>query len=298
MVAFIDAHREVHGVESICTLLPIAPSTYFRHKAQQADPGRRSARARRDDELRVIIRRIWTEQFQVYGPRKVWRQMGREGLRVARCRVRRLMREMGLAGAVRGRAWVTTTQSEADAPRPADLVERDFTATRPNQLWVSDFTYVATWRGFVYVAFVIDVFARRIVGWRASASLRTDLALDALEQAIYDRCDTDTGDLVHHSDRGTQYLSIRYTERLADAGIELSVGSRGDAYDNALAETVIGLFKTEVIRRRGPWRSVETVEFATLAWVDWFNTRRLLEPIGYIPPAEYEARYYAQAAVA
>ena len=298
MVAFIDAHREVHGVESICTLLPIAPSTYFRHKAQQADPDRRSARARRDDELRAIVRRIWAEHFQVYGPRKVWRQMGREGLRVARCRVRRLMREMGLAGAVRGRAWVTTTQSQTDAQRPADLVERNFTATRPNQLWVSDFTYVATWRGFVYVAFVIDVFARRIVGWRASASLRTDLALDALEQAIYDRCDDDTGDLVHHSDRGTQYLSIRYTERLADAGIELSVGSRGDAYDNALAETVIGLFKTEVIRRRGPWRSLETVEFATLEWVDWFNTRRLLEPIGYIPPAEYEARYYQQAAVA
>jgi transposase InsO family protein len=298
MVGFIDAHREVHGVESICTLLPIAPSTYFRHKAQQADPGRRAARARRDDELRAIIRRIWTEQFQVYGPRKVWRQMGREGLRAARCRVRRLMREMGLAGAVRGRAWVTTTQSPTEAPRPADLVERQFTATRPNQLWVSDFTYVATWRGFVYVAFVIDVFARRIVGWRASNSLRTDLALDALEQAIYDRCDDDTGDLVHHSDRGTQYLSIRYTERLADAGIELSVGSRGDAYDNALAETVIGLFKTEVIRRRGPWRSLEAVEFATLEWVDWFNHRRLLEPIGYVPPAEYEARYYEQAAVA
>jgi len=298
MVAFIDAHREVHGVESICTLLPIAPSTYFRHKAQHADPGRRSARAQRDDVLRAIIRRIWTENFQVYGPRQVWRQMGREGLRAARCRVRRLMREMGLAGAVRGRAWVTTTQAQLDAPSPTDLVERQFTAMRPNQLWVSDFTYVATWRGFVYVAFVIDVFARRIVGWRASASLRTDLALDALEQAIYDRCDTNTGDLVHHSDRGTQYLSIRYTERLADAGIELSVGSRGDAYDNALAETVIGLFKTEVIRRRGPWRSLETVEFATLEWVDWFNTRRLLEPIGYIPPAEYEARYYQQAAVA
>jgi putative transposase len=298
MVAFINAHRDVHGVESICSMLPIAPSTYFRHQAQHADPGRRSVRARRDDELRAIIRRIWTEQFQVYGPRKVWRQMGREGLRVARCRVRRLMRAMGLAGAVRGRAWVTTTRSQTDAQRPADLVERNFTATRPNQLWVSDFTYVATWRGFVYVAFVIDVFARRIVGWRASASLRTDLALDALEQAIYDRCDTDTGDLVHHSDRGTQYLSIRYTERLADAGIELSVGSRGDAYDNALAETVIGLFKTEVIRRRGPWRSLETVEFATLEWVDWFNNRRLLEPIGYIPPAEYEARYYEQAAVA
>jgi transposase InsO family protein len=298
MVAFIDAHRAVHGVESICTQLPIAPSTYCRHKAPHTDPDRRSARARRDDELRAIIRRIWTEHFQVYGPRKVWRQMGREGLRVARCRVRRLMREMGLAGAVRGRAWVTTTQAQPDAPRPADLVDRQFTATRPNQLWVSDFTYVATWRGFVYVAFVIDVFARRIVGWRASNSLRTDLALDALEQAIYDRCDTDTGDLVHHSDRGTQYLSIRYTERLADAGIELSVGSRGDAYDNALAETVIGLFKTEVIRRRGPWRSLESVEFATLAWVDWFNTRRLLEPIGYIPPAESEARYYEQAAVA
>jgi putative transposase len=298
MVAFIDAHRDVQGVESICTLLPIAPSTYFRHKAQHADPDRRSARARRDDVLRAIIRRIWTENVQVYGPRKVWRQMGREGLRAARCRVRRLMREMGLAGAVRGRAWVTTTQAQIAAPSPTDLVERQFTATRPNQLWVSDFTYVATWRGFVSVAFVIDVFARRIVGWRASASLRTDLAVDALEQAIYDRCDTNTGDLVHHRDRGTQYLSIRYTERLADAGIELSVGSRGDAYDNALAETVIGLFKTEVIRRRGPWRSLETVEFATLEWVDWFNTRRLLEPIGYIPPAEYEARYYEQAAVA
>lgn len=298
MVAFIDAHRDVHGVESICTLLPIAPSTYFRHKAQHANPDRRSARARRDDELCVIILRIWTENHQVYGPRKVWRQMGREGLREARCRVRRLMRAMGIAGAVRGRAWMTTTQSSPEADRPRDLVDRNFTATRPNQLWVSDFTYVATWRGFVYVAFVIDVFARRIVGWRASASLRTDLALDALEQAIYDRCDTDTGDLVHHSDRGTQYLSIRYTERLADAGIELSVGSRGDAYDNALAETVIGLFKTEVIRRCGPWRSLEAVEFATLDWVDWFNHRRLLEPIGYIPPAEYEARYYQQAAVA
>jgi transposase InsO family protein len=298
MVAFIDAHREVHGVESICTLLPIAPSTYFRHKAQHADPSRRSARAQRDDELRVIIFRIWNENHQVYGPRKVWRQMGREGLREARCRVRRLMRAMGIAGAVRGRAWITTTQSSPETDRPRDLVDRHFTATRPNQLWVSDFTYIATWRGFVYVAFVIDVFARRIVGWRASASLRTDLALDALEQAIYDRCDTHTGDLVHHSDRGTQYLSIRYTERLADAGIELSVGSRGDAYDNALAETVIGLFKTEVIRRCGPWRSLEAVEFATLEWVDWFNHRRLLEPIGYVPPAEYEARYYEQAAVA
>jgi len=208
------------------------------------------------------------------------------------------MRTLGLAGAVRGRAWVITTQADGAADRPLDLVERHFVATRPNQLWVSDFTYVATWRGFVYVAFVIDVVARRIVGWRVSNSLRTDFVLDALEQAIYDRCTDVGGDLVHHSDRGTQYLSMRYTERLADAGIELSVGSRGDAFDNALAETVIGLFKTEVIRRRGPWRSLDAVEFATLEWVDWFNHRRLLEPIGYVPPAEREERYYAQAEVA
>jgi len=208
------------------------------------------------------------------------------------------MRAMGLVGAVRGRAWITTTQTDDSAGRPADRVERQFVATRPNQLWVSDFTYVATWQGFVYVAFVIDVFARRIVGWRVSHSLRTDFVLDALEQAIYDRRRADSGDLVHHSDRGTQYLSMRYTDRLADAGIALSVGSRGDAYDNALAESVIGLFKTEVIRRQGPWRTLEAVEFATLAWVDWFNMRRLLEPIGYVPPAEYEAQYYQQAAVA
>jgi putative transposase len=298
MVAFIDQQRETCGVESICTVLPIAPSTYFRRKAQQRDPARRSARAQRDEVLKAIIRRIWTEQQQVYGARKVWKQMGREGLREARCRVRRLMRELGLVGAVRGRAWMTTTQSDPTAARPSDLVDRRFTATRPNQLWVADFTYVATWRGFVYVAFVLDVFARRIVGWRVSSSLRTDFVLDALEQAIYERCGDDIGDLVHHSDRGSQYVSMRYTERLADAGIEPSIGSRGDSYDNALAESVIGLFKTEVIRRKGPWRSVEAVEFATLDWVDWFNTRRLLEPIGYMPPAEFEARYYEQAAVA
>jgi putative transposase len=293
MVAFIDAQRDAYGVEPICRVLPIAPSTYFRRKSHHTDPSRRSARAKRDDELRAIIRRIWTEHHQVYGPRKVWRQMGRENLRVARCRVRRLMREMGLTGAVRGRAWVTTTQvSPGATERPADLVDRQFTATRPNQLWVADLTYVATWRGFVYVAFVIDIFARRIVGWRVSSSLATDVVLDALDQAIYDRCSADTGDLVHHSDRGTQYVSMRYTERLADAGIEPSVGSRGDSYDNALAESVIGLFKTEVIRRKGPWRHLEAVEFATLDWVDWFNHRRLLEPIGYVPPAEYEARYY------
>jgi putative transposase len=297
MVAFIDDHRECFGVEPICAVLPIAPSTYFRHKLERRDPTRRSARAQRDDVLRAIIRRIYTEHRSVYGPRKVWKQMGREGLREARCRVRRLMRAMGFSGAVRGRAW-TVTHASADADRPLDLVDRHFTATRPNQLWVSDFTYVATWRGFVYVAFVIDVFARRIVGWRVSSSLATDFVLDALEQAIYDRCGGAVEGLVHHSDRGTQYLSMRYTDRLADAGIAPSVGSRGDSYDNALAESIIGLFKTEVIRRLGPWRHLEAVEFATLDWVDWFNHRRLLEPIGYVPPAEYEARYEEQATVA
>jgi putative transposase len=298
MVAFIDHHRKTYGVEPICRVLPIAPSTYFRHKAEQRDPSKRSARAQHDEVLRAIIRRIWEANLRVYGPRKVWKQMGREGLHAARCRVRRLMREMGLAGAVRGRAWTTTTEAQPNAERPTDLVDRHFTATRPNQLWVADFTYVATWRGFVYVAFVIDVFARRLVGWRVSSSLRTDFVLDALDQAIYERCGEDIGDLIHHSDRGSQYLAMRYTERLADAGIEPSIGSRGDAYDNALAESVIGLFKTEVIRLKGPWRHLEAVEFATLDWVDWFNHRRLLEPIGDIPPAEYEARYYDQAKVA
>ena len=298
MVAFIDDHRTAYGVEPICRVLPIAPSTYFRRKAEQRDPTQRSPRAQRDEILRAIIRRIWDEHHRVYGPRKVWKQMGREGLHEARCRVRRLMREMGLAGAVRGRAWTTTTDAAPSADQPRDLVDRHFTATRPNQLWVADFTYVATWRGFVYVAFVIDIFARRIVGWRVSSSLRTDFVLDALDQAIYERCGEDLGDLIHHSDRGSQYLAMRYTDRLTDAGIEPSVGSRGDAYDNALAESVIGLFKTEVIRLKGPWRHLEAVEFATLDWVDWFNHRRLLEPIGDMPPAEYEARYYEQAAVA
>jgi transposase InsO family protein len=294
MVAFIDHHRGTYGVEPICAVLPIAPSTYFLRKAQQQEAAKRSARARRDEELRREIRRVWTEHQQVYGPRKVWRQLRREGIRAARCTVERLMREMGLRGAVRGRAWKITTQSDPAATRPTDLVDRQFTATRPNQLWVADFTYVATWRGFVYVAFVIDVFARRIVGWRVSASLRTDFVLDALEQAIYDRRRAGVEDLIHHSDRGSQYLAMRYTDRLAEAGIEPSVGSRGDSYDNALAESIIGLYKTEVIQRKGPWRHLEGVEFATLDWVDWFNTRRLLEPIGYVPPAEYEARYYEQ----
>jgi len=230
----------------------------------------------------------------VYGPRQVWRQLRRDGVRIARCTVERLTHAMGLRGVSRGRAWVITTRADAAVDRPADLVDRQFAATQPNQLWVADFTYVATWRGFVYVAFVIDVFARRIVGWRVSASLATDWVLDALEQAIYDRRGAGVEDLVHHSDRGTQYLSMRYTERLAEAGIAPSVDSRGDSYDNALAESIIGLFKTEVIQRKGPWRHLEAVEFATLTWVDWFNTRRLLEPIGYVPPAEYEARYYEQ----
>ncbi len=298
MIGFIDDHRATYGVEPICAVLPIAPSTYFRHRAQQADVTKQSARARRDDILKVEIRRVWDANDQAYGPRKVWRQFRRDKIRVARCTVGRLMREMGLQGVMRGRAWVTTTQSQPALDRPADLVDRDFTATRPNQLWVSDFTYVATWAGFVYVAFVIDVFARCIVGWRVSSSLRTDFVLEALEQAIHARGGSAPAGLVHHSDQGTQYLSMRYTDRLADAGIAPSVGSRGDAYDNALAESVIGLFKAEVIRRRGPWRNLEAVEFATLTWIEWFNMRRLLEPIGYVPPAEFEARYYEQAAVA
>ena len=289
MVSFIDEHRGTYGVEPICAVLPIAPSTYYEQKARQADPERLPARAQRDAMLTREIRRVWDENFQVYGIRKVWWQLNREKIRVARCTVARLMRAMGLQGAVRGRT-TTTTVPDDGAVRPLDLVNRAFTASRPNELWVADLTYVATWQGFVYVAFVIDVFSRMIVGWCASRSLRTDLALDALEQALWARPDTDQ--LVHHSDRGSQYLSIRYTERLAEAGIEPSVGSVGDSYDNALAESVIGLYKTELIRRRGPWRNLDGVEFGTLEWVDWFNHRRLLEPIGNIPPAEFEQDYY------
>lgn len=289
MVAFIDTERETYGVEPMCAVLPIAPATYFRHQAYQVHPDRRCRRAQRDAWLRTQIQRVWDEHFAGYGPRKVWQQRRREGVAVARCTVERLMRQMGLHGAVRGRTC-TTTHADDGAARPADLGKREFVATRPNQLWVADLTYVATWRGFVYVAFVIDVFARRIVGWRVSNSLRTDLALDALEQALYARPTSD--ELVHHSDRGSQYLSIRYTARLAEAGVEPSVGSVGDSFDNALAESVIGLYKTEVIRRLGPWRHLEAVEFATLEWVDWFNHRRLLTPIGHVPPAEFEQQYY------
>jgi transposase InsO family protein len=289
MVAFIDDHRCDYGVEPICDVLPIAPSTYHEHRARRDDPSRRPARAKRDEELRQEIRRVWDESFKLYGVQKVWRQLKREGFEVARCTVERLMRAMGLQGVVRGKKFRTTIPDE-EAARPADLVNREFTATAPNQLWVADLTYVATWAGFVYVAFVIDAFSRSIVGWRVSSSLRTDLVLDALEQALYARPDADG--LVHHSDRGVQYLSIRYTERLAEAGIESSVGSVGDSYDNALAESVIGLFKTEVIRRRGPWRGIDPVEYATLEWVDWFNNRRLLGSIGHVPPAELEEAYY------
>ena len=291
MVSFIDENRESYGVEPICEVLPIAPSTYYAHKRWERDPESRSSRAQRDEQLQAQIRQVWEQNFQLYGIRKVWKQLNREGVGVARCTVARHMGEIGLRGAVRGRRFKTTVTDEM-ADRPLDLVEREFQGSRPNELCVSDLTYVATWRGFVYVAFVIDVFSRRIVGWRVSSSLRSDLALDALEQAICERQDDAAEALVHHSDRGVQYLSIRYTERLAEAGIEPSVGSRGDSYDNALAESVIGLFKTEVIRRRGPWRSLEDVEFATLEWVWWFNYHRLLEPIGYIPPVEHEEAYY------
>ncbi|GJE62688.1 IS3 family transposase ISMex33 [Methylobacterium trifolii] len=296
MIAFIDDHRAVNGVEPICRVLSIAPSTYHAHAARRADPGKLPARARSDAALMVEIQRVFEANFHVYGVRKVWRQLGREGIVVARCTVARLMRAMGLKGVVRGKP-VRTTIPDPAASCPLDRVNRQFKAPRPNALWVSDFTYVATWSGFVYVAFVIDVFARRIVGWRVSRTAHATFVLDALEQALHERRPHQGGGLVHHSDRGSQYLSIRYTERLAEAGVEPSVGSVGDSYDNALAETINGLFKAEVIHRRGPWRSVEDVEFATLEWVDWFNTRRLLEPIGNIPPAEAEARYYAQAEV-
>ncbi|MGH7927887.1 MAG: IS3 family transposase [Candidatus Binatia bacterium] len=293
MVTYIDGHKERFGIEPICAVLPIAPSTYYANKAQHRDPDRRSARAIRDDELKLDIQRVWDDNFRVYGVRKVWRQLKREGFHVARCTVARLMRDLGLRGVVRGRK-VKTTVPDALLDRPLDRVKRQFNAFRPNALWVADLTYVATWRGFVYVAFVIDAFARRIVGWRVSSSLRTGLALDALEQALYDRQKSETEELVHHSDRGVQYLSIRYAERLQEAGIEPSVGSVGDSYDNALAETINGLYKTEVIRQQGPWRNIEDVEFATLTWVDWFNNRRLFEPIGNVPPREKEIEYYQQ----
>ncbi|MBX4899533.1 MULTISPECIES: IS3 family transposase [Rhizobium] len=292
MISFIDEHRGVFGVEPICRLLPIAPSTYYEVVAKRTDVGRLSARARRDIAMKIEIRRVFNENFQVYGVRKVWRQLQREGFDIARCTVARLMRAMGLQGIIRGKP-IRTTISDKAAPCPLDRVNRQFFAPAPNMLWLSDFTYVATWQGFVYVAFVIDAFARRIVGWRASRTAHSGFVLDALDQALHDRRPIHRGGLIHHSDRGVQSVSIRYSERLAEAGIEPSVGSVGDSYDNALAETINGLYKAEVIHRRGPWRNFEAVEFDTLEWVVWFNNRRLLEPIGNIPPAEAEERYYA-----
>src|SRR5690554_6668152 len=292
MIAFIDDHRDAYGVEPICRVLPIAPSTYYLHAARRADPSRLSARAKRDAVLKVEVRRVFNENFGVYGVRKVWRQMKREGFDIARCTVARLMKSMGLEGVIRGKP-VRTTISDKAAPCPLDKVNRQFQAPAPNRLWVSDFTFVSTWKGFVYVAFVIDAYARRIVGWRVSRTAHACFVLDALEQALHDRRPVHGGGLVHHSDRGSQYVSIRYSDRLAEAGIEPSVGSVGDSYDNALAETINGLYKAEVIHRQKSWYSIEAVELATLEWVDWFNNRRLLEPIGNIPPAEAEERYYA-----
>jgi len=291
MVAFIDQHRAEYGVEPICEQLPIAPATYYEQKEREAQPEREPPRLRRDAEISGEIRRVYDDNFQVYGARKVWRQLGRDGIAVARCTVERLMRSLGLQGVVRG-GKRRTTISRDQTDYPEDLVKRQFNATRPNELWVADFTYVATWTGFVYVAFVIDVFSRRIIGWRVARSMHTDLVLDALEQALWSR--SGASGVVHHSDRGSQYLSIRYTECLKEAGVEPSVGSVGDSYDNALAESVIGLYKTEVIHRRSPWRHLDDVEYATLDWVDWFNNRRLLEPIGNVPPAEFELMYYRQ----
>ena len=294
MVTFIDDYRSEYGVEPICRVLPIAPSTYYARKAIEADPTRRSRRAQRDAWLREEIRRVWMQNFQVYGVEKVYKQLNREGFGVARCTVARLMRDLGLRGAVRGRLFKVTTHAVDGAERPLDLVNRDFAASRPNELWVSDLTYVRIGPRFAYVAFVVDAFSRRIVGWQISNSLRSDLALDALEQAISERLGEEGERLVHHSDRGVQYLSIRYTERLVLAGIEPSVGSRGDSYDNALAETIIGLYKAELVYPRRPWSRLEDIELSTLEWVWWFNNHRLFGPLDHVPPAEYEEQYHSR----
>ena len=295
MYGLVDEHRGTFGVEPICAVVQIAPSAYRRHAARQRDRSLLSARARRDDALMPKVEAVWNANLRVYGADKVWKQMNREGDTVARCTVERLMRRLGLRGVKRGKV-VRTTISDTKVVCPLDKVNRQFRAQRPNQLWVSDFTYVSTWQGWLYVAFVVDVFARRIVGWRTSSSMTTDFVLDALEQALYARQPERDSSLVHHSDRGSQYVSIRYSERLTEAGVEPSVGSKGDSYDNALAETINGLYKAELIHRRAPWKTKEAVELATLQWVSWFNNQRLLEPIGYIPPAEAEANYYRQLA--
>ena len=292
MINFIDSHREQHGVEPICQQLPLSVSTYYWHKEREIHPEKIAKRSKRDQQLIPEIQRVWDENQQVYGAYKVWRQLQRENITVARCTVERLMKQIGIQGVSRAAASTYTTISDASQDKPQDKVNRQFVADRPNQLWVADLTYVATWSGFVYVAFIIDVYSRYIVGWRVSQSLETSLALDALEQAIWLR--KPDRKLVHHSDHGVQYLSIRYTERLAEAEIDASVGSVGDSYDNAMAETINGLYKTEVIYHKGPWKGIDDVEYATLTWVDWFNNRRLLRPIGDRPPAEFEKLYYQQ----
>lgn len=289
MVSFIDEHRAEYGVEPICRVLPIAPSTYYEHRRRRLDPDSRPERLKADELLMAQVERVWRKNRGLYGARKVWRQLLREKVVVARCTVERLMQTLGLQGVVRGKKPKTTVPSDR-AERPGDLVKRQFVADGPNQLWVADITYVPTWVGFVYAAFVIDVYSRAIVGWRVANSLHTDLALDALEQAVFAREWAEK--LVHHSDRGAQYLSIRYTERLAEAGIEGSVGRVGDSYDNALAESVMGLYKTELIRCSGPWRGLEPVEHATLEWVHWYNTQRLHGQLGYVPPVEFEAAFF------
>jgi putative transposase len=291
MITFIDDHRVDFGVGSICKTLPVAPSSYYAHLAIKRDPMRSSVRARQDATNSVEIRRVHSESRGRYGARKVWRHLRRENKNIARCTVERLMKVMKLHGVVRGKQ-VITTNPDATQPCPDDKVNRQFVAQSPNQLWVSDFTYVSTWQGMVYVAFVIDVFSRRIVGWRVSTSMTTVFVLDALNQAICQRSPEKGGGLIHHSDRGSQYLSIKYTERLTDAGIDPSVGTVGDSYDNALAESVIGLFKTEVTKLLGPWKSMGQLEWETLKWVDWYNTKRLHSAIGYITPHEAEEMFY------
>jgi putative transposase len=300
MIGFIDGHKGRRsgglrwGIEPICAVLPIAPSTY--HAAQQRPP---SARALRGAELRPEVLRVWEQNLSVYGADKVWDQLNKEGIRVARCTVERLMRDMGLQGCRRGRVWVRTTQGDEALDRPADLVERQFRAPAPNRLWLADLTYVKTHAGWVYVAFIVDVFSRMVVGWQASRSLRSDLAIDALEMAVHNRGRTDSLEgLIHHSDRGVQYLSLRYSDRLAANDIVASVGSKGDSYDNALVESFNGLYKWELIYPQGPWSGLDDVEWATLTYVDWFNNRRLHGEItdgpGYTTPAAYEAAYYRQ----
>ncbi|EIH0407382.1 TPA: IS3 family transposase [Escherichia coli] len=287
MMPLLDKLREQYGVGPLCSELHIAPSTYYHCQQQRHHPDKRSARAQRDDWLKKEIQRVYDENHKVYGVRKVWRQLLREGIRVARCTVARLMAVMGLAGVLRGKKVRTTISRKAVAA--GDRVNRQFVAERPDQLWVADFTYVSTWRGFVYVAFIIDVFAGYIVGWRVSSSMETTLVLDALEQALWARRPSGT---IHHSDKGSQYVSLAYTQRLKEAGLLASTGSTGDSYDNAMAESINGLYKAEVIHRKS-WKNRAEVELATLTWVDWYNNRRLLGRLGHTPPAEAEKAYYA-----